>query len=355
MIEAASPPPQIADDSDSDRERTLLMRDLERRALASFDADDLDRARQVLEEAARAGPLTPRGLDLLDVLVGSDADASAIDPALVDAVLRHNDATLSAPARARWLARRFDVAQPSSREARERALDLLAGATLAGVAGWALIEEPARRARLDAALSDPDDRLDALEQEAFAPEATGLPASVPGRVLVFAREMVGRRRLDLVRSSERLLHTLNEPQLAYLVERERKGRRGPPRQARRRFDPGHVRLTIVIAGGHPALRQLARTTLDDLDLADVREFPSAWEGSRQGRHARSVIEGSDLAVVVWRQIAHSTADQIAVAARSLAVPVVRAGTPTVSSIQRAVTAFALARGDRDGPAELGGP
>lgn len=307
-------------------------------ALELFDNDDPDRARAVLERIGLSGPLEAAGRDLLDLLLPEVAP-----PGLVDAILHLNDDDISLIERSRWLARRFDSTRADSDDAREAALDLLGAATMAGEAGWSVVQDPERRARIDEALRDPDDQIDLMEQEALAPATTGLPASVPGRALAFGRRMAAQGDLACVREAERLLHVLREPQLAYLLENERKQRVAwrDPLGARptRSSDTPTDRLTVVLAGGHPSLRRMARQELDELDLADVRDFPSAWEGNRQGRHARNAVDGSDLAVVIWRQIAHSTADQVTSAARASSVPVVRADTPTVSAIRRAVSTF----------------
>lgn len=303
-----------------------------------FEAGDTKRALGVLEGVADAGPVEASGRELLDLLL---PDPAPID--VVDAVLRRNDDRLTPIERARWLARRFDSLPFETDAAREAALDLLGSATMAGDAGWAIVQVPSRRARIDLVLREPDAQIDLLEQEALAPVETGLPSTVPGRALAFGRQMAAQGDLACVREAERLLHVLREPQLAYLLESERKHRAAwlsPPdstslKSATHRPD----RLTVVLAGGHPPLRQMARRELDELNLASVREFPSAWEGNRQGRHARDTIEGSDLAVVIWRQIAHSTSDQVMAAARAHSVPVMRADTPTVSAIRRTVSTF----------------
>ena len=306
-------------------------------AYALFERDRSAEARAILERAALGGPLEASGRELLELLL---PDQASLD--VIDALLRHNDDDLALLERSRWLARRFDSAGSDPVRLRDAALDLLGAATMAGESGWRLVQDAHRRARLDEALAEPDAQIDLLEQEALAPDATGLPATVPGRTLAFGRLMALRGELSVVRDAERLLHVLREPELAYLLESDRKRHagRGPSKPPLRRSAFQLVpRLTIVLAGGHPPLRRLARRELDELDLANVREFPSAWEGNRQGRHARDTVEGSDLAVVIWRQIAHSTSDQISTAARALSVPVVRADTPTISAIRRAVTDF----------------
>lgn len=303
-----------------------------------FESGDTERALAVLEGVAGAGPLEAGGRELLDLLL---PDPAPID--IVDAVLRRNDDRLSPIERARWLARRFDSLPLETDAAREAALDLLGSATMAGNAGWAIVQDPVRRARIDLVLGEPDAQIDLMEQEALAPADTGLPSSVPGRALAFGRQMAAQGDFACVREAERLLHVLREPQLAYLLEGERKQRvawLALPEPVASKPTVGHPdRLTVVLAGGHPPLRRMARRELDELNLANVREFPSGWEGNRQGRHARDTVEGSNLAVVIWRQIAHSTSDQVMAAAKAYAVPVVRADTPTVSAIRRAVSSF----------------
>lgn len=317
-----------------------------------FDTDQADRARDILERIALDCPLEESGRELLDLLLPGLAP-----PAVVETILRHNEDDLTPIERSRWLARRFDGTATATTEAREAALDLLGAATMAGDAGWAIVQDPHRRARIDLALQEPDAQIDLMEQEALAPAATGLPSTVPGRALAFGRRMAAHGDLACVREAERLLHVLGEPQLAYLLESERKQRAGrlndvhPGRS--RQVVPSTDRLMVVLAGGHPPLRRMARQELAELNLADVRDFPSAWEGNRQGRHARDTIEGSDLAVVIWRQIAHSTSDQIISAARAYSVPVVRADTPTISSIRRAISSFQR-DGHRQVPASSSG-
>lgn len=309
-------------------------------ALRLFEQDDPLAARRRLEAAALAGPIDAAGRELLDLLLPDPAPLPVIE-----AILRFDDDELSLLERTRWLARRFDSTELTSPQAAEAALDLLAAATMAGGTGWSFVQEAGRRSRVDVALAGPDAQIDLLEQEAFAPGETGLPSTVPGRTLAFGRSMAMRGELEAVRGAERLLHLLREPELAYLMEGERKQRAVGGLSRRRTRQPRSVpaaRLTVVLAGGHAPLRRMARRELDELDLADIREFPSAWEGNRQGRHARETIDGSDLTVVIWRQIAHSTSDQVFAAARALSVPVVRAETPTISAIRRAVVDFQAA-------------
>ena len=308
-------------------------------ARLAFERSETERALVLVRPLAMSGPLPPDARDMLDLLLPTVAD-----PSLVWAVLDHNGEAMTMLERARWLARRFDAEDLTSRaDVRDAALDLLAAATMAGTAGWLLVQEPDRRGAIDRALPGPDDQIDTLEQEIAAPPETGLPAQAIGRAIALGRQVIQSRRPDLVREVERILHAVGEPGLAYSLESERK-RLGPERRTRRPNGPDRSafgpRLLVVIAGGHPTLRAMIRSDLERLDLATTRDFPSAWEGSRVGRHARDTLAGADLAVIIRRQIAHSTSNQIATAAQALAVPIVRAETPTISAVRRAVGTFA---------------
>lgn len=307
-------------------------------ALAAFDAGDVAASRAILEHALSNGPLDRLGRELLDLLLPRVGVSETVERVLSP---DHGDLTLLE--RTHWLARRFDERVAVGGTVRDEALDLLAAATLADEPGWVLVRSPQRWAAIEGAFGTPAERMDLLEQESLAPPATGIPATVVGRAQAFAQERLRNGDLACAREAERLLHLNGYRDIAYRLEAERKriarlrGQSRPtsrPNAARRR-------IQVVLAGGHPALRRLAGTDLDQLDLASVRAFPSSWEGNRRGRHARDVMAGADLAIVIWRQISHSTSDQVVAAANALAVPVVWADTPTISSIRRAVESFTV--------------
>jgi hypothetical protein len=94
--------------------------------------------------------------------------------------------------------------------------------------------------------------------------------------------------------------------------------------------------TVTIAGGHPALRSLARRDLRAIGVTDVREIPPAWEATRHRRAVEATLSGSDLVVVIASQIAHSTFDQIRAAAARLDVAVVTTQSASVAAIRRVV-------------------
>lgn len=305
-------------------------------ALAAFDAGKLAESRALLERAVTRGPLDRAGRELLDLVLPRVGVAPIVERVLAG---DHDEMTLLE--QTHWLARRFDERVANGHTAHEEALDLLAAATLADEPGWALVRSPVRWDAIEAAFVAPSDRIDLLEQESFAPPATGIPATVVGQAQAFAQERLRHGDLACAREAERLLHLTGHRDIAYQLEAERKRLTRARSRVWSTTRPTHRprRLQIVVAGGHPELRRLARADLDQLNLASVRAFPSSWEGNRQGRHAREAIDGADLAVVIWRQISHSTSDQVTTAARALSVPVVWADTPTISSIRRAVESF----------------
>ena len=103
-------------------------------------------------------------------------------------------------------------------------------------------------------------------------------------------------------------------------------------------------LAVVLVGGHPALRRLVRVDLAAAGVADLRELPPAWEAHRPARAVRDLLAGADLAVLVWRQLGHSTAELVQQAAARLGVPVVRARTAGAGAVREAVEAFAARAG-----------
>ena len=313
-------------------------------ALAAFDAGDVAASRAILERSLSNGPLDRLGRELLDLIlprVGVSEIVERVLSANQDQDQDQDQDELTLLERTHWLARHFDECVAAGGTARDEALDLLAAATLADEPGWVLVRSPQRWAAIEGAFATPAERMDLLEQESLAPPATGIPATVVGRAQAFAQERLRSGDLACAREAERLLHLNGHRDIAYQLEAERKRIAHSRRHDRPRPRPNAAgrRIQVVLAGGHPALRRLAETDLDQLDLASVRAFPSSWEGNRQERHARDAISGADLAIVIWRQISHSTSDQVVAAANALSVPVVRADTPTISSIRRAVESF----------------
>lgn len=191
--------------------------------------------------------------------------------------------------------------------------------------------------RLESSAQTPRELLNVLEQEAFAPTLTGLPAKVIQRI-----EEMGHSHAEdsvLARESEILLHAVGATAAAYRVERarreigERELRKSPPRV---KLDRPIVGLSIAIAGGHPALRALITRFLMKEGARSVAEIPSAKEASRVGRDVQAALAGSDIAVILVRQIAHSTSDQVRRAAAKLGIPVVLAESSGSAGVRRAL-------------------
>jgi hypothetical protein len=222
-------------------------------------------------------------------------------------------------------------------EAAERLIAVLESAAFAGLDAWTELMLHGQLMELEAVLPSSAWLLAGYEQQLFAPMETGLRE----RALVLI-EALGHRDASVTRDAERLLHAAGEPQAAYRVER---GRRSPrlPKPAPAIFAP-LTGLAVAVAGGHPKLRKMIRRDLARAGISDVREIPSAFEASRSGRDVAAKLGGVDLAVVILRQIAHSTSDQVTVAAAKTGVPVAFTHSASLGGVRREVEAFAANRG-----------
>lgn len=300
-----------------------------------FEVGDLTAARSALTAAMRRGAHDP---DLLALLAGLTADAG--DPgetAGFYAELIDRFGPIVRPQVVlEWERERFDAlivaGQTLTPETRaDAALDLLAAAATAGDWGAVL----ARRKALESLFATPARRLDLLEQFAYAPAETGLPDSAAAEIGAIGHRYAGD--VALPRLAERLLHGTGHRDAAYAVERARRAaaRTAVPRTAATDDSEDFAGIVVLIAGGHPPLRRMVTVDLKRSGASGVREIPSKWESVRAGRQVRDRMAGSDLAVLIGRQLAHSTADQVRSAAASYGVPVVRAETAGVDSIHRA--------------------
>lgn len=188
---------------------------------------------------------------------------------------------------------------------------------------------------VEAMAVSPHEMLSALEFQALAPADSGIPAKIVQRV-----EEIGHSNATdpmLAREVEVLLHALGHSSAAYRVERSkrvaRETRIRPPANPKQRPVQG---LSIVVAGGHPALRSLIAKSLMKEGAKTVAEIPSAKEASRVGRDVRAILTGSDVAIILVRQIAHSTSDQVRTAAAKLGIPVLTAESSGTSGVRRAL-------------------
>lgn len=216
----------------------------------------------------------------------------------------------------------------------DAAVALLESATMVGEPAWRRLMLDDQLADIERVLIEPESLLAGLEQELFAPVDLGLPERAVAMI-----EALGHREPAIARDAERLLHATGATSAAYRIERGRK----TPRSARVSRPESRLapRLTVAIAGGHPRLRAMIRR---DLPSHRIRDIPSKHEATSQGRDVAAKIAGSDLAVVIVRQIAHSTSDQVVTAAEKQSVPVAFATTASIASVRREVERFAQERG-----------
>ncbi|MCC6790083.1 MAG: DUF2325 domain-containing protein, partial [Thermomicrobiales bacterium] len=85
-------------------------------------------------------------------------------------------------------------------------------------------------------------------------------------------------------------------------------------------------------------RALARS-----GVARVEVIPSATEGIRSGRDVQGLVSGVDLVVMLVRQVAHSTSEQVKRAARRADVPVAIAETAGIAGVRRAIARWLAER------------
>ncbi len=190
---------------------------------------------------------------------------------------------------------------------------------------------------VEALAATPHDLLGALEFQALAPEATGIPVAIVQRV-----EEIGHSNATdatLAREAETLLHALGATSAAYRVERSKRLARDAHARSGAKStnrDRPVLGLSIVVAGGHPALRALIAKSLMKDGAKSVRAVPSAKEASRVGRDVQAILAGSDVAIILARQIAHSTSDQVRTAASKLGIPVLTAESSGSAGVRRAI-------------------
>jgi len=189
---------------------------------------------------------------------------------------------------------------------------------------------------VEAMAVSPHDLLCALEFQALAPASTGIPAKMVQRV-----EEIGHSNATdpmLAREVEVLLHALGETSAAYRVERSKRAARDARLQVGTavRGERPVQGLSIVVAGGHPALRALIARSLKKEGAKSVTGIPSAKEASRVGRDVQAILAGADVAIVLVRQIAHSTSDQVRTAAAKLGIPVLAAESSGTAGVRRAI-------------------
>lgn len=253
---------------------------------------------------------------------------------------------------ARVAARRFDALLATPGTVAPETLAAAALETLEAAAGggrgadaWAPLADPDRRAALLDALAGagPEALIAALEHLSFAPPLRGLH----DRALSWAAQTADANpHLQAVmRAAERALYDLGDAESARRIERARKATR--PRAAPAASPPATpislAGLVVAVAGGHDGLRALVASDLLLSGARDVRGIPPAWEG-QLGGGVEPVLRGADLAVLVVRQLDHSTGDSVIGAASALGVPVRRARSASRAAVRAEVEWFARGRG-----------
>lgn len=305
--------------------------------LASFEAGDFASARTSLLEAVHGGIHDPEIISLVASLIADHDGNHALARFYRDVTDRY--AALVGPDNfLEWAVGRYDAirAEPAAHEATQQAtaaIDLLASS--AAARSWYAVLD--RRSDLELVLSTPAQRLDLLEQLVYAPQSTGLPASAAAEIEAIGHRAVTQDDLDQARAAERLLHGIRHSAAAYRIESARRRATLTPAEhpTERPPDGEFDGLTVLIAGGHPPLRRMVSIDFTRSGATGIREVPSKWEAVQSGRSVQDRMAGSDLAVLIGRQLAHSTADQVRTAAARYGVPLARAETAGVGSIRRA--------------------
>jgi hypothetical protein len=308
-----------------------------------FDSGHFDLARQGFKRLVALGHANDQIVTTLHQLYTDRGDFDAAARLIANYLVERGD-RLTPREHLDWSTLHFDTlaTDPTHPDRSTAALDLLQAASAAGPDGWKVVFDPSRQAAIEATLQDPAITLSVLEQFLYAPNESGLPSMALDQIEAFG--CLHADNWDRARAAERLLHAAGHPDAAYRIESCRRDSHRPVRQplAPAPPSPSHNITSVAIAGGHPALRSLARRDLATIGVTDVREIPSAWEATRDGRSVQATISGADLVVVITRQIAHTTSDQVRSAAARLSIPVVNAETASVAAIHRAVEHAAIA-------------
>ena len=305
--------------------------------LASFEAGDFAAAKFALLDAVDHGVHDLEIISLLASLISEHDGKLALATFYRDITDRYGS-VVDPDGFLEWTIGRYDAirAEPSSHEAAQQAsaaIDLLASS--AAARSWRAVLN--RRSDLEAVLRSPSQRLDLLEQLVYAPQSTGLPASAAAEIEALGHRSAIEGDFEQARAAERLLHGIRQSAAAYRIEGVRRranvARSGSPTD--KWSDGDFDGLTVLIAGGHPPLRRMVSVDFRRSGATGIHEVPSKWEAVQSGRSVQDRMAGSDLAVLIGRQLAHSTADQVRTAAARYDVPLARAETAGVASIRRA--------------------
>jgi hypothetical protein len=230
----------------------------------------------------------------------------------------------------------FDVAMVSTDDARvrhETALGLLNGAVQAGEPAWEAIRISSRLDDVERLASGGGSGIELLELLAYSP-AAGMRAYAVSQI-----ESAGLRALDAggdSRTFERLLHAIGASADAYRLESARKQRMAsnPGDDEGAGADPPAPDFRVIgIVGGHAQLRGTAARLLERHGVETV-SIPSSLEAVRRERDIVHLLQGCDLAMLLVRQITHSTSDQVRKAAEKLGIPVIFSNALSAVAIER---------------------
>jgi hypothetical protein len=325
----------------------------------ALDRRDEPGAFAAAAQALSHGDTSPDILDTFHILAGTlDADlVSDILGRELDKALGYWPPVLHAEVAATHFDRLLETSHDDARlaAAAVEALEAAAG-NERNEAGWRHLEDPDRRAAiLAAAGSDPDAIADALEHLAFAPRHAGLQADA-ARFAEQAAYAHGTNRA-VVRAAEVLLYAIARDggpeataarDAARRLEAMRKTVSGTTTRTPApapRIAPDISGAIIVLVGGHDGLRAAIRTSLAPRNPRELRDLPPTWEG-QLGGGPESAIRGADLAVLIIRQLDHSTGDAAEAAAREFGIPLRRARSASTAAIIATIDDWALSRAGR---------
>ena len=230
----------------------------------------------------------------------------------------------------------FDLAMVSTTDSQTRqetAAGLLTGALEAGPPAWDAIRVSSRMDEIERRALEHGAGYELLELLAYAPD-DGMRGFAISQI-----ESAGMRALESQADSrplERLLHGIGATEEAYRLEAARKDRLADAPGDRAsglevRETPSY--RVIAVAGGHAQLRGTAASLLLRHGIETI-QIPSSLEAVRRERDVVRLLQGCDLAILLVRQITHSTSDQVRKAAERLDIPVFFSNALSAVAIER---------------------
>jgi len=232
----------------------------------------------------------------------------------------------------------FDLAQVSTTDQHVQAATAIELLGLMDEDTWRSILQTSRIDDLRQLAGEPELGIEIAELLSYAPDE-GIRDFA-----VVELEGAGMRQLacgEDSRSIERLLHAAGARDAAYRLEaaRKRAAATGPPRAGGSRGSRSSIPYgKIAIAGGHAQLRGAAASVLERHGVSVV-PIPSSQEAVRRERDILPLLNGCDMAVLLVRQITHSTSDQVRKAAERLGVPVIFSNAASAVAIERQLLAL----------------